>query len=57
MMFSYRKFSAGRGIDRFLDKAFEALSAKLDENPNLDSEDMGYTVAYNILLSMCFGKT
>ena len=51
-----RKFTAGSGIDRYLDKAFEAMSEKLEKDPNLVSEEMGYLVAFNILLSMCFGK-
>ena len=51
-----RKFSSGGGLEKYLSQAFEAMSVELDKDPNLIGVEMGFLVAYNILLSMCFGK-
>jgi len=51
-----RKFSAGGGLAKYVGQAFDAMCEKLDKDPELNTTDMGFLVAYNILLSMCFGK-
>ena len=52
-----RMFSSGGGLQKYVHQAFRAMSAQLDKDNKLKGDDMGFVVMYNILLSMCFGKT
>ena len=43
-------------MTKYVHRAFDAFCEKLDKDPQLDTSDMGFLIAYNILLSMAFGK-